>query len=262
MLAIDIGNSRIKWAVFADDEIQRSGVFDYDVVHLESAINNASLPVEAQTETQTIAVSCVANADIENRVKQCLREKTNTPLQFAKTQSTQCGVSNSYAAPDNMGVDRWLAMIAAFNLYKIKKDEMLCVIDCGTAITFDVLNAQGVHAGGLIMPGYQTMVQSLLKETGNIQQAAGAGVAELYAAMQSGLASSTKQAVSKGCAQLVAGGLSSLLNQQQKASALKLRCIITGGDGQWLSDALNYENTYHSFLVLQGLNFIATSENL
>ncbi|VAW65618.1 Pantothenate kinase type III, CoaX-like, partial [hydrothermal vent metagenome] len=69
MLAIDIGNSRIKWAVFAGDKIQRSGVFEYDVVHLESAINNTNLPAEMQTEAQAIAVSCVANADIKNRVK-------------------------------------------------------------------------------------------------------------------------------------------------------------------------------------------------
>jgi len=258
MLAIDIGNSRIKWAVFKNNKIQHSGVFEYDVAHLDDAINHANLPVNVKT----IAVSCVANADVKNRINKCLSEKISKPVQFAKTQSAQCGVTNSYALPDNMGVDRWLAMIAAFNLYKIKSDEALCVIDCGTAITFDVLNAQGVHAGGLIMPGYQTMVQSLLKETSNIQQAAGAGIAESFASMQSGLASSTKQAVSKGCAQLVAGGLSSLIDRQKKESSVKLRCIITGGDGQWLSDALNYENTYHPFLVLQGLNIATVSEEL
>jgi len=270
MIAVDIGNSRVKWALFNAGEIVEHGVFAYtkDAVKkdFELKLCEANLPKFASS----IVVSCVAGADIKQRFIDWLKENNFTEWRFAETRSKQCAIVNAYKDPAKMGVDRWLAMIAAFDLCDAKNNELICVIDCGTAITLDILNAQGVHIGGLIMPGYQTMVQSLIKQTGNIESFEQIGFNH---AQNSGLACSTQDAILKGCSQLVSGGVAGVLQRQLTEEITKVNCVVSGGDGQWLTDALTTDrqpremtgvtiqaSDYRPFLVLQGL-YLSSREN-
>jgi len=251
MLTIDIGNSRIKWAVFAGDDIQSDGAFEYHKETLENDLNGASLP----RVTDGLKISCVAGNELKKRFIKWLDTNGYERFQFAETHAEQCAVINSYETPASMGVDRWLAMIAAFKLSNIRETETVCIIDCGTAITLDLLDSTGKHLGGLIMPGYQTMIRSLDKETGDIR------VSEyIYnESLTSCLASSTEKAISNGCSQLIVGGWSAIMSNQQNASDGKMHCIVTGGDGEWVSGGLPLTNTYNPYLVLQGLNFASIS---
>jgi len=252
MLAIDIGNSRFKWAMFSGDVILCHGAFEYRFENFQSRLNSAELPYT----TDLVMISSVADKELNNMFIKWLKENSYKDFSFAETRSEQCKVINSYKTPTNMGVDRWLAMIAAFRICSAKTDELICVVDCGTAITLDVLSAQGRHMGGLILPGYRTMIQSLVRKASNIQ---GFDDTKYDTFLASGLAVSTQEAISKGCSQLIIGGVSGIISSQQKKSAGKIHCIITGGDGEWLSGALTCSNLYNPFLVLQGLRFTSTN---
>jgi len=252
MLAIDIGNSRLKWGMFSGDIILCHGAFAYKYDNFENGLNNAGLPYT----TDMVMISSVADSGLNDLLIKWLMSNHYKDFSFAKTQSEQCGITNSYKTPSNMGVDRWLAMIAAFNLSNAESDELVCVVDCGTAITLDVVSAQGQHIGGLILPGYQTMMQSLAKSANNIQDFEDSGCSAL---MSQGLATSTQEAISKGCAQLIVGGVSGIISGQHKKSGRKIHCIVTGGDGGWVSESLTCSNSYNPFLVLQGLSITSTN---
>ena len=74
------------------------------------------------------------------------------------------GVMNAYDDIDQLGVDRWLTIIAAWNRYR----SAVCIVDCGTALTLDVVSASGQHAGGFIVPGLTLMGDVLNRQTQQI----------------------------------------------------------------------------------------------
>ena len=254
MLAIDIGNSRIKWALFEGDDIQDHGAFEYNYNDLEKTLDGERLP----STTEIVQISCVARNELKNRIIKWLGLNDYNEFSFAETQSKQCNVINSYEIVSNLGVDRWLAMIAAYNLSD-SKSNITCVVDCGTAVTLDMIDAKGVHLGGLIMPGYSTMVKSLVRDTGNL-----VGLNEMVTVLGGnekvgvGIATSTNEAVFKGCMQLLIEGVSGIIEKYQMESEEKMSCVVTGGDGKRVSDALICANTYNPFLVLQGLRIVST----
>ncbi len=255
MLAVDIGNSRIKWALFDAGNIKKYGVFAYSKNEFEKNLSDAGLP-----ETSTpVEVSCVAHSEIKKRFTQWMSVNRYNDCRFAETQAKQCGVTNSYATPTSMGVDRWLAILAAYKEQVAEQSQLTCVIDCGTAITFDVLNDQGMHIGGLIMPGYQTMVRSLVADTGSVEISQSINTA---LTMGAGLASDTQSAITQGCSQIMLEGLKGIVDSYLGDDS-KMRCIVTGGDGEWVYKAFSQQTTgvknciseYRPFLVLQGLYF-------
>jgi len=254
MLTIDVGNSRIKWAVINQGVIKEHGEAGYSENSFENVLSSMGMPV-----LKNVSISFVAQPDLKLKLQRWLIARGSVSPFFAKTLAKQRGITNSYRQPENMGVDRWLAMIAAYALCEIdNNDDAVCVIDCGTAITLDVLDASGRHTGGLILPGFQVMVGSLISSTGNINTPDSL----LYSEdLNSGLATSTHESVTKGCTRLVNEGVSGIVKSCEKNIAGRFHCVVTGGDGEWVAKALAYDNTYNPYLVLQGLNFISTETN-
>ena len=253
MLAVDIGNSRFKWALFHGDQIRNSGSSVYSYENFEDMLNSSCMP----DSPENVMVSCVAGEGIKDQFVKWGRKKSYANIDFAVTYKKQNGVVNSYLQPEKMGVDRWLAMLAAFREYASNEIEFICVVDCGTAITLDVLRSDGLHQGGLIMPGYQVMIQSLVQGTENIQHEKKNVLEE---AKYAGLGSSTADALVKGCGQIIVQGLSGIINSYQKDPASDLCCILTGGDAQWVSSELAIENIHDPFLVLKGLNIVSKKQ--
>lgn len=253
MLAIDVGNSRIKWAVISQGVINEHGEAGYSESSFETVLSSMGMP-----ELKNVHISFVAKVDLKLKLERWLSARGCEVVVFAKTRARQHGVVNSYKQPENMGVDRWLAMIAAYELCDIASHDAVCVVDCGTAITLDLVDAAGQHTGGLILPGFRAMVGSLIGSASNINIS---GSLEYSDDLNTGLATSTQESVAKGCARLINEGVSSMVKSCEKNIAGKLHCVVTGGDGEWVAKTLAYENTYNSYLVLQGLNFISTDMN-
>jgi type III pantothenate kinase len=172
--------------------------------------------------------------------------------QFVTTRSLQCGVRNGYRQPQQLGVDRWLAMLAAFHLPQRAVDQSVCVIDCGTALTLDVLDANGQHLGGYIAPGLATLQLALNQKLAAIDlEPAPAATVNLPA-------DNTADGVARGCAQLLLGGVQKMLDDSLPANE-KACIVLTGGDAQWLQGGLQLaaETVCEPLLVNKGLRLVA-----
>ena len=121
------------------------------------------------------------------------------------------------------------------------------MIDCGTAITLDVVDRNGFHQGGLIMPGLGLMEHSLLQNTSGIEKTQGE---------VKDLAKDTASAVSSGCMQLVASGLTQLINHYLSKYP-GLVCVITGGDAENVMQFMKCDCALDKDLILYGLNLIS-----
>ena len=261
MLVIDFGNSRFKWALFQDDKIQSHNAFAYDVSSFVRLLELEELPLA----NHKIVIGCVAGDLLKKQLARYLTSRGCKNFNFLATQSNQCHVINSYAVVDNMGVDRWLALIAAFNHPARKSDEAVCVVDCGTAITVDVVASDSQHQGGLIMPGYQSVYKSLMSKTSDIQKYIGCeenATIHLLPEMSPAntLGNSTITCVDQGCAQLIKQGVTGIVSQQKKSLSGKLFCVFAGGDGEWLSQGMGEGVLYDPFLVLQGLRLAESDD--
>ena len=159
-------------------------------------------------------------------------------VQFAKSQVSQKGLSNSYEDVHKMGVDRWLAMLAAWNK---APDHAHIVIDAGTAITLDLIDEFGRHVGGYICPGFNLMKGSLLSGTKRV-------LAEDDWQLGRAPGSSTQGCVDHGVQDMVACWL-----EHHRALQPNAQVWVTGGDGQRLVSLLAETVQFEADLVLDGL---------
>lgn len=161
ILDIDIGNTRGKWRLRTAAKIHDRGVLDIkaDVaVGLQSFYNKANL---ADRKIEKILLSSVMDAKRNEQLDIFFKEKMAIAPQFAKSKASWMSLKNGYDHPEKLGVDRWLAMIAAFH----ENNAACIVVDCGTAITVDAIDATGSHRGGFIAPGFNAMHQALFSAT-------------------------------------------------------------------------------------------------
>jgi len=155
MLAIDSGNTRTKWAVFADDgRIQDAGVC------LNAEIGAFVIPASWKSCKRAI----VANVAGERLAASIAAFLTKAEIAFvwAKAETETLGLSNKYEAPETLGVDRWASLVGAFKRYL---NQPAClVVNAGTALTIDAIY-QNAFIGGLIAPGFSMMQKALLQNT-------------------------------------------------------------------------------------------------
>ena len=178
------------------------------------------------------------------------------PVHWIVAAADACGVKNSYSNPQQLGTDRWAALIAAWQHYHAP-----CVVaNAGTALTVDALaldeeTQQGIFLGGLIVPGFRLMQESLTQGT--------AGIAALPGHSQD-FPANTGDALHTGALSAMAGAVESMLVKLQQHEGCQPRCIVSGGDAALLAEALSSRASSRSRgmennlviadnLVLQGL---------
>jgi len=249
ILAIDAGNSRTKWGVFnTAGELQTHGAC------VNAQFDPQDVPPAWRSCSKAV-ISNVAGADMAAKLTTALQNLA-VPARWVQSSPRACGVSNSYEQPEQLGTDRWAALIAAWHLYHAP----CVVLNAGTALTIDALavdaeNKGGVFLGGMIVPGFRLMQDSLYQRT--------AGIGEYPGSLQA-FPRNTGDAVYSGAVSAMAGAVELMLkNLQQHVSAQQHalpRCIITGGDAELLAQVLN-DDAGLAFdhiiiadnLVLQGL---------
>lgn len=241
ILAIDIGNSLLKWklwdkhgAVIARDKATHADV-------LQSALSSYASCTDLR-----VVVSNVANNAIEHEL---IARFAGHQVQSIKATACHMGIVSAYQQPEKLGVDRWLAMMEAYHQADKKP---VCVFDVGTAATLDVVDANGLHQGGFIVPGIQLMRSALFQSTSRVR-------ADEIVAESLGYGINTNQAVEHGIASMMTAWIESELEKFFKAYPDGIG-FITGGDAHYLSAHLtvNPINIYED-LVLDGLCRFATS---
>ena len=232
-LVIDVGNSSIKWAV-ADVTTPLS----FDAVYRCERTAQALLDDLRRNAADLLPVwvSSVAGAAFDRELIEALQREGWQHVVAEPAAAVECGLVNSYAAAETMGVDRWLAMLAA----RYQREGALLVVDVGTALTIDVVSADGRHEGGYILPGVQLMERALTRDTQRVRFSDGA-----YQSLDPG--QSTAQCVTSGL-WLAAVGAVRLAMSNHPAHEL----VLAGGGGEALV-TLGLNGEFRPHLVLEGL---------
>ena len=161
-LVLDLGNSRCKWAL-ADAGQEPAGLTPGGALaygeDFARALDNS---FRALPRPEHAAAVCVAASAHLQTLALWVRSHWGLELQPIVTRAAQLGVTNSYKNPASLGADRWAALIAA----RARSPGAACVVDCGTALTIDALDANGVYRGGVILPGLALMRAALLRTQG------------------------------------------------------------------------------------------------
>lgn len=243
-LLIDIGNSRIKWALSQAGKLSAHG----------SAIHASVVPVElnqalppGQSPTRVIAAN-VAGEAYGQLLNDWVQRLWQLEVDYIEVDPGYSEIELAYLAPSKFGVDRWLALIAARGLSSAD----VAVIDVGTAVTVDVLSAQGLHLGGIIMPGLSLMRQSLQKKSAGIQQ----GLIALVKATPELLGRDTASGIVNGSLYAVTGAIEHLLARLEAQTGSRLSVIISGGDAEAVQAELRIESQHAPDLVLQGIQIL------
>lgn len=239
-LIIDRGNTALKWQVLKAGVVHEQG----------RALNSVPLVDVLQPLTgvrfTSIYVSNVGSVDFCKQLTEWAAEHHQLPPVFVESIRTACGVTNAYARPEQLGVDRWLAMIAAHKLCR----GMLCVVDIGTALTMDFLDGNGVHLGGFIVPGVELMKTSLLGQTEKI------ALQNKERVSHSLLGKNTNEAVFFGIEQMLQAFIEQKMAQMQVEYQQVISLVLTGGYAKNLAAGLSIPHQVHNELVLDGLNML------
>ena len=217
VLYIDVGNTAIKW------------LFEGDYQSIQSTEFNRNLLPKARQ----VFVSCVGDQSLLNGVK-------NTT--FVESQPAFKTFKSAYKNADELGVDRFLAMIAVIDQYP---DQTRLIVDAGSALTFDLVLADGTHQGGLIMPGLGKLRRSFDKFCTESQQ--------LH---NQKLADNTSDAWACGTGQMFTSVVSAQIEHYLDEFG-DLVVVLSGGDSKLLALRLNHRVKLQPNLVLQGLSIYA-----
>lgn len=230
-LLLDIGNSRLKWS-----EADRRGLGQVQAIAHEGDPARAIAALACEQPDAIVISSVMGEAMTHGLEKFCLARWQLKP-RFARSAAEHGGLRNAYADPARLGVDRWLAMVAAW-----KKVRSACVVvDAGTALTVDVIDDHGQHLGGIIAAGLQTSRNAVL---GNTRFDA----ASLPWPGRPGLGRDTNSCVTQGALLSCLGAIS-----QAAAQAPGARKFLCGGDAEVLAGIVGTEWVHRPNLVLEGL---------
>lgn len=238
ILELDIGNSRLKWRAIDDHGVSGRGSYSHEVFCQEGIAVLSKMKACKRLRVASVADSLKPVIDE-------LADKLSLKAEYASTAALCAGVSNSYENPAAMGVDRWLAMLAAFSARSSVTQPRVCVIDCGTSLTIDYVASNGRHEGGLILPGRQLLLDSLQRKTEKVLFDPKSDGGQLA------LGQNTEDAVLNGALHMMAGAIHESFRIDEQDSDCQF--FLCGGDAQWLLPALRVKATLVPDLVLDGL---------
>jgi type III pantothenate kinase len=230
----DMGNTRGKFWCCRDDHIEARAYVPHEG---DMAKVLSELPAEFFSAPDAVhGASVLDDATLSAFSDACAQKWGRVPV-FARSSAAHAGVISGYGQDAaRLGVDRWLALIA---LREQQAD--VCVVDCGTAITVDVLQADGRHLGGYILPGLSMMADSLLRETRRVRF----DPASIVEGVE--LGRNTGEAVRHGALAAVVALIERVVSERN------LRLVLTGGDAARVSAGLSCPHVLEAELLLHGL---------
>ncbi len=241
-LLVDVGNSALKWALLEDEALVVRGR-----LHATELSSDAALEGQwAALSPPRVLIASVAAAPVAERISAWCRERWQSEILTVQAQANGFGVRNAYREPGRLGVDRWLALVAA----RARSSEAACVVDCGSAVTVDVLDKEGAHLGGLIVPGLEMMRRSL----GSCAQVSLNGDADEEISL---LARDTHNAVRGGTLYATVAFIDRVVADVSGELPAPMRHLITGGDASGMLGLLRHPFEYVPDLVLDGLAVVS-----
>jgi type III pantothenate kinase len=226
ILELDCGNSFIKWrmldsqsAVAAGGTVGSSEQLLSSLAELPGAALRAARMVSVRSDDETAAIVGL------------LQERFGVAALLARPAEVVGCVVNGYSDYQRLGLDRWLAILAAYHL----AGKACLVLDLGTAVTSDFVAADGAHLGGFICPGVPLMRNQLRTHTRRIRYDDDAAEKALHALAPG---RSTVEAVERGCSLMLRGFVQTQLELAREYWGESFEVFITGGDAGSVEEIL------------------------
>ena len=239
ILAVDAGNSRIKWGLHdgtrwvAQDWLLTAAAGDFRAV------------LDGWSKPHQIVISNVAGPVVREALATALAGFA-APLLWVRSRDRQCGVTSSYQNPEQLGSDRWAALIGAWRLLR----GPCAVINVGTTMTVDALSDEGIFLGGFIVPGIELMRSALSRGTAQL---------ELQHGDFTFFPVSTADAIMSGAVNALVGAAECMLHFMEATGQLSPLAVLSGGGAAAVAERLNVRHEVIDNLVLEGLLAIALS---
>jgi len=236
LLAIDAGNTRVKWGLHDGKRWIKRG-------HADTACAATLKSVFARLPpAREIIVSNVAGGGLRATLERAL--PVSPAARWIRSAAAQCGVRNSYAKAAQLGCDRWAALIAAHAMCR----GAAVVVNAGTALTVDALTEDGVFVGGIIVPGVELMRSALARDTAGLRRRPGTF---------SFFPDNTGDAIMSGAINALCGAVERVALHLQQGGGAMPACLLSGGAANLIAPQLNLEVKVVDNLVLDGLIIMA-----
>ncbi|MCI0511030.1 pantothenate kinase [Chromohalobacter marismortui] len=238
ILDLDIGNTLSKWRLkdVASSEIRSRGA----VWTREEWRPGADIPDLDVVEA--VRISSVARASVLRDTVTLLRRQVGA-VHVARSTPEALGVSCGYDEPGRLGVDRWMGVLAGYQL-----TGGCCSVDCGSAITMDFVLPGGSHLGGYIIPGLRLMKESLKLGTRNVAIDPDSEADELLAPGRN-----TVEAVNHGIYMSAVSAVNRIYSEVCDREGVALPLLLTGGDARVVSQGLRIPHALWPDMVYAGL---------
>ena len=242
-LAIDIGNTRLKWAHYA---APRPGakLLAQGAVFLESIDKLAETEWNGLAEPANMLGCVVAGEGVKRRVEEQL-ELWDVEPHWVVAGPKACGVTNGYDHPGRLGVDRWVALIGARHRVLARgAARPVLVVMVGTAVTVDALDADGRFLGGLILPGFGLMLRALEMGTAGLKAPTGEAV---------DFPTNTSDALMSGGSDAIAGAVERMHRKLSAHCGEPPALLMTGGAAVKLRPMTDLPFETVDTLIFEGL---------
>ena len=249
-IALDVGNTRLKWAMYADHSVA-APLLAQGAVFLENIDRLADEDWKTLPAATRMLGCIVAGDALRRRVDEQL-ELWDLMPSWVVPSSSEAGLHNGYDYPTRLGADRWVAMIGA--LARMKQQTAnhaprpMVVVMVGTAVTVEAIDAQGHFLGGLILPGHGIMLRALESGTAGLRVPTGE-VREFP--------TNTSDALTSGGTYAIAGACERMVQHLRDHTGQEPACIMTGGAGWKMAPSMSLQFELVDNLIFDGLLTLA-----
>jgi len=253
-LAIDVGNTRLKWALYAAPEpgaepLAQGAVF---LETIEQLGDGGDWPRLSRPDA--VLGSCVAADAVRHRVEDLVHELWERACSWVVPATEEAGVVNGYDHPARLGPDRWVALVGArWRLLAAGRPTPALVVMVGTAVTVDALDAQGRFLGGLILPGHGIMLRALEGGTAGLRVPTGDVVH---------FPTNTSDALTSGGTYAITGAIERMHRHLQLRTGVPPQVIVSGGAGWKVAPSLGVPYELLDNLLFDGLLRIAQARSV
>ena len=242
-LALDVGNTRLKWAQY-DSSAAGAKVLRYGAVFLEN-IDKLAEGDWSELPAPTRILGCIVAGDaIKRRVAEQM-ELWDVLPQWVVSSPAEAGLINGYDHPARLGADRWVAMIGAYHRLLARGVRKPCVVVMvGTAVTVEAIDANGRFLGGIILPGHGIMLRALESGTAGLHVPTG-DVRDFP--------TNTSDALTSGGTFAIAGAVQRMVENVRRHCGEAPECIMTGGAGWKMEPSMSVNYELVDSLIFDGL---------
>ncbi len=246
-ILIDAGNSRLKLSII---DLSTCLELYFSIFDYHNLYDNLSSQL-ADFSIQNVIISNVNSPIISHIISDVSLYLWGIKTHIVITEQNKYGITTLYSNPKLLGSDRWLALIAA----RTQTVKSVCVIDCGSAVTIDILNDENLHLGGFITPGLSLSRKTMGQNTSKLpfmveHNFSGTNSSAYYA-------TNTHDAISAGTLYQLSAYIEHIIAEIKNDVCDNIECIITGGDAIIAQKLISHHLIYREKLVLDGLKVVA-----